>query len=68
MRSEEYRSKAAACLLAAENFAKLPDVRARWLAMAQAWNRLADEAERRELHHLLIERELTPKTDNPNGV
>jgi hypothetical protein len=32
--------------------------------MAQAWNRLADEAERREFHYFLIERELTSKTDN----
>lgn len=45
MRSEEYRDKAAAGLLAAETL-KGPDVRARWLAMAQAWNRLAEEAER----------------------
>jgi hypothetical protein len=44
-RVEEYRVKAAACLLAAEN-TKLPEARARWLAMAQAWNRLADEADR----------------------
>ncbi len=49
MRSEEYRSKAAASLLAAESM-KDPSVRARWLAMAQAWNRLADEAERMAIH------------------
>lgn len=52
MRSEEYREKAAACLLAAESF-KAPDVRARWLAMAQAWNRLAEEAERMAVHDSL---------------
>ena len=45
MDSEEYRVKAAACLLAAEN-TKLPNARERWLAMAQALNRLADEADR----------------------
>jgi hypothetical protein len=50
--SEEYRSKAAACLLAAET-TTFPDVRARWLAMAQAWNRLAEEADRREIRDLL---------------
>ena len=52
MRSEDYRSKAAACLLAAESL-KEPNVRARWLAMAQAWNRLADEAERMAIRHVL---------------
>ena len=31
--------KAAACLLASES-TKLPEARAQWLAMAQAWNRL----------------------------
>ena len=46
MRVQEYRSKWAACLLAAEH-SKLPEVRAQWLAMAQAWLRLADEAEKR---------------------
>jgi hypothetical protein len=45
MDSEEYRVKAAACLLAAES-TNLPEARARWLAMAQAWNRLADEVDR----------------------
>jgi hypothetical protein len=45
MDSEAYRVKAAACLLAAEN-TKLPNARERWLAMAQALNRLADEADR----------------------
>jgi hypothetical protein len=49
MYSEEYRSKAAACLLVAESM-KDPNVRTRWLAMAQAWNRLADEAERMAIH------------------
>jgi hypothetical protein len=52
MRSEEYRSKAAACLLAAASM-KEQTVRARWLAMAQAWNRLADEAERTAIHGAL---------------
>lgn len=50
--SDAYRAKAAACLLAAASL-KLPDVRARWLAMAQAWNRLADEADRRALHEAI---------------
>jgi hypothetical protein len=50
--SEEYRSKAATCLLAAES-TTFPDAQARWLAMAQAWNRLAEEADRREIHNLL---------------
>jgi hypothetical protein len=52
MHSEEYRSRAAACLLAAENV-KPPDARARWLAMAHAWIRLAEDADRRELHDVL---------------
>jgi hypothetical protein len=52
MLSDEYRSKAAACLLTAET-TRLADARARWPAMAQAWNRLAEEADRRELHDLL---------------
>lgn len=52
MRSEDYRSKAAACLLAAESL-KEPNVRARCLAMAQAWNRLADKAERRSIREVL---------------
>ena len=45
MDPEGYRVKAAACLLAAEG-TNQPDTRTRWLAMAQAWNRLADEADR----------------------
>ena len=49
MASDEYRVKAAACVLAAESF-KAPEVRARWLAMAQAWNRLADEAEHNAIY------------------
>jgi hypothetical protein len=57
MSSEEYRSKAAACLLVAESF-KMPEARTRWLAMAQAWNWLADEAERIATHkNLSRERE-----------
>jgi hypothetical protein len=52
MYSEEYRAKAAACLLAAESL-KEPNTRARWLAMAQAWNRLADDAERMQIHDVL---------------
>jgi hypothetical protein len=44
MHSQEYRSKGAACLLAAEH-AKSPDGRARWLAMAQAWFKLAESAD-----------------------
>lgn len=52
MPSEEYRSKAAACLLVAESF-KMPQARTRWLAMAQAWNWLADEADRMAIHENL---------------
>jgi hypothetical protein len=52
MYSEEYRAKAAACLLAAEGL-KDPNTRTRWLAMAQAWNRLADDAERMQIHDVL---------------
>lgn len=55
MHSAEYRSNAAACLLAAEN-AKVPDAKARWLAMAQAWSRLAEDADRHETHNVLISR------------
>ena len=65
MHSEEHRSKAAACLLAAESL-KLPDVRARWLAMAQAWNRLADEADRRALHELKARQASTSHPLQPN--
>jgi hypothetical protein len=50
--SDAYRAKAAACLLAAKRL-ELPDVRARWLAMAEAWNRLADETDRRALYEAL---------------
>jgi hypothetical protein len=53
---QEYRSKSATCFLTALHF-KLPDVRARWLAMAQAWNRLADEADREQLTDLLPSKE-----------
>ena len=49
MDSEGYRVKAAACLLAAVS-TKLPEGRAGWLAMAQARNRLADEADRKGTH------------------
>jgi hypothetical protein len=49
MDSEGYRVKAAACLLAAQNTNQL-EARAQWLAMAQAWNRLADEAQRWAIH------------------
>jgi hypothetical protein len=45
MRSQEYRYKAAACLLAAEN-SKSIEMRAEWLSMAGIWFRLADEADR----------------------
>jgi hypothetical protein len=48
MRSQEYRSKGAACLLAAEN-SKWSSDRAGWLSMAQAWFRLADDVDRRTL-------------------
>jgi hypothetical protein len=44
MRTQEYRSKGAACLLAAEH-AKSSEGRARWLAMAQAWFKLAESAD-----------------------
>jgi hypothetical protein len=53
MHADEYRTKAAACLLVAESL-KDQNVRARWLAMAQAWNRLADETERMQIHNVLI--------------
>jgi hypothetical protein len=46
MRVQEYRSKCAACLLAAEH-SRLPEVRVQWLAMAQAWLKLADDVEKR---------------------
>ena len=52
MHADEYRAKAAACLLGAESL-KDPNTRARWLAMAQAWNRLADETERMQIHDVL---------------
>jgi hypothetical protein len=48
MRTQEYRSKAAACLLAAEN-AKSSEGRMRWLAMAQAWFKLAESADLMDL-------------------
>ncbi len=65
MSAEEYRSKAAACLLAAESL-EGSDVRARWLAMAQAWNRLADEAERKQLTDLFLSKgSAHPPSDQP---
>jgi hypothetical protein len=48
MPAENYRSKAETCLLAAKSL-KSPDARARWLAMAQSWNLIAEQAERNEL-------------------
>jgi hypothetical protein len=48
MRTQEYRSKAAACLLAAED-AKSSEGRMRWLAMAQAWFKLAESADLMDL-------------------
>jgi hypothetical protein len=52
MDPDEYRAKAAACRLVAES-SKDPNIRTRWLAMAQAWNRVADEAERIAIHAVL---------------
>jgi hypothetical protein len=49
MYADAYRSKAAECLLIAETLS-FPDGRTRWLAMAQAWNRLADDAERMAIY------------------
>jgi hypothetical protein len=40
MRSDEYRRLHATCLAMAKQSAK-PDVQARWLAMADAWLKLA---------------------------
>jgi hypothetical protein len=48
MRTQEYRSKAAACVLAAER-AKSSRRRVRWLAMAQAWFLLAESADLMDL-------------------
>ena len=48
MRTPEYRSKAAACVLAAER-AKSSRRRVRWLAMAQAWFLLAESADLMDL-------------------
>jgi hypothetical protein len=39
MDPEEYRAKAAACLLVAKRV-KDPNIRTRWVAMARAWNQL----------------------------
>jgi hypothetical protein len=65
MSSEEYRSKAAACLSVAESF-KMPEARTRWLAMAQAWNWLADEADRMAIQEKLRgDREPYPEEDRP---
>jgi len=44
MRTQEYRANGAACLLTAQN-ADAPDKRAHWLMMAQAWVKLAEDAE-----------------------
>ena len=48
MGTQEYRFKGAACLLAAEH-AKSSEGRARWLAMAQAWFKLAESADLMDL-------------------
>ncbi len=53
MSSGEYLSNAAACLLAAKT-SNAPSERVRWLAMAQAWKRLAEEAERSAQRDALI--------------
>jgi hypothetical protein len=44
MRSDDYRRLHAACLAMARQ-SKLPDVQARWLAMAQAWLSRANDAD-----------------------
>jgi hypothetical protein len=62
MRAQEYRSKSAACFLAAEH-SKLPDVRNRWLAMAQAWLKLADEVEKRTRLDLVDGKDETPNSN-----
>jgi hypothetical protein len=62
MSVQEYRSKSAACFLAAEH-SKLPDVRARWLALAQAWLKLADEVEKRRRSELSDEKDDTPNSN-----
>ena len=59
MRVQEYRSKSAACFLAAAH-SKLPDVRNRWLAMAQAWLKLADQVEKRRYSELGDGKDETP--------
>jgi hypothetical protein len=52
MDPDEYRAKAATCLSVAESL-KEPNIHTRWLAMARAWNRLANEAERIAIHAVL---------------
>jgi hypothetical protein len=42
MRSDEYRRLYVACLGMAQQ-SDQPDIQSRWLKMAQAWQRLADE-------------------------
>ena len=44
MRSDEYCRLHAACLAMAEQ-CNLPDVHARWLAMAKTWSNLANDAD-----------------------
>lgn len=64
MRSQQYRERAAACLLAAGSVT-LADGRNRMLAMAQASNRLADGADRRDLHESLIRGTNARETSSP---
>lgn len=45
MRSDEYRRLHVACLGMAQQ-SKQPDIQSRWLCMAQAWLRRADEVQK----------------------
>jgi hypothetical protein len=47
MRSQSYRASASVCFSAADNSAE-PEARTHWLMMAEAWLKLAEQAEKLE--------------------
>jgi hypothetical protein len=60
MRSQDYRATASDCVSAANNSAE-PEERTHWLMMAQAWFKLAEQAEKQET--AAAEKSEEPQTD-----
>ena len=60
VRSQDYRAAASDCVLAADSSVE-PEARTHWLMMAQAWLRLAEQAEKLETAE--AEKSEEPQTD-----